>query len=146
MWLETIPKFPLIQITLSQRVLKMRGLEDEDEDMCSWYPFRETQNQSFCVSWSADRGSVFLELNAHSEPNFQSQVLTPHVLVWSGLPVLFISLQETPLDPCFLSLPLLLLILYSFLLLSTSFYKANESEGGAVLLTVSRIWLIYRCL
>lgn len=98
--------------------------------------------KSFCVLRSADHGSVFLELNAHSEPNFRSQVLTPHVLVWSGLPVLFISLQETPLDPCFLSLPLLLLILlilHSFLLLSTSFYKANESEGGAVLLTVSRI-------
>lgn len=53
---------------------------------------------------------------------------------------------RNPLDPCFLSLPLLLLILYSFLLLSTSFYKANESEGGAVLLTVSRIWLICGCL
>jgi len=60
-------------------------------------------------------------------------------MVWSGLPVLFISLQETPLDPFFLSLPILLLIPYLFLQLSTSFYKANESEGGAVLLAVSRI-------
>lgn len=93
---------------------------------------------------SADSSGVFMEGNGHRDSHFLTKLSDSSfnpLRFWDGM------LRSAFPIHLFLRNPPVPLVSYCFLLLSTSFYKANESRGGAVLLSVcgcqglTNIWI-----